>query len=178
MPSSLERNYICEITYLQQKLWKKMVDAAIWKERINFIIHTVSSIDITLHGLYSKLKKQSVFNFLSGIKQNKIPLYATIHSMEKEKVLWEKQITDVLDKGNKKIKINVESWWSDESQTKLTLFELREFVGDEIELIIDITLELSTLKKLEPFMLVLEILNFKWLVSPSLSTSYEKNMTS
>jgi len=149
-----------------KRLWNKMFNATQWHGRVGVTIHAMSAIDIALWDLYSKIHNKPVYEFLGGLKHKSISAYATIYPMEKVQKDWEQQIQDVLDKGFKKIKICVESWWSDVNFTLKTLKNLRTFVGPNIDLMLDVALEITDVKILEQFIPTLEELDFKWLEAP------------
>lgn len=147
-----------------QRLWKKMYDSTLWHGRVGVVIHAISALDIALWDLFGKINKKPIFEYFGGLKHEAIPAYATIYPMDRDE--WKLQVDEVLAKNFKKIKICVENWWSEEEFTKQTLRDLRKYVGDEIDLMLDVALVITDLHELEKFVPILEELDFKWLEAP------------
>lgn len=164
LSQGLEEVLIGEYLDNPKRLWKKMYDCTSWHGRVGVVMHAISAIDIALWDLYAKVNKKPIYEFLGGLKHHKIPAYATIYPMDKDN--WKVQIDEVLSKNFKKIKICVESWWSDEEFTKDTLRHLRNYIGDDIDLMLDVALAITNLEELEKFIPILEELNFSWLEAP------------
>ena len=166
LSQGLEEVLLGETLDNPKRLHQKMFDTTLWHGRVGVTIHAISALDIAIWDLFSKIKNKSIYDYLGGLKHKKIPAYATIYPMQKEPQNWKKQIDEVLAKGFKKIKICVESWWEDLEFTKQNLKALREYIGNEIDLMLDVALEITNLKTLEHYIPTLEQLNFKWLEAP------------
>lgn len=60
----------------------------------------------------------------------------------------------------------MEPCWADQATTDANLRYVRELVGDEVDLMLDVAMEFSALAQLLPFIPLLETLNFRWIEAP------------
>ncbi|MBS7725503.1 hypothetical protein I0E51_14445 [Pseudomonas lalucatii] len=86
--------------------------------------------------------------------------------MQAEPELFQQQVGACLEQGFKRIKICVEPWWQDSAKAIGNLQRLREFVGPEVELMLDVAMEFTRFEQLEPFLGTLQALDFKWIEAP------------
>jgi L-alanine-DL-glutamate epimerase-like enolase superfamily enzyme len=149
-----------------RRLWQKMYRSTSWHGRHGVAIHAISALDIALWDLFARTEQRPLYDYFGGMKHQQIPAYATIYPMEEQPVDFKQQIDTCLEQGFKRIKICVEPWWSDREKTIQNLHLLRELVGSEINLMLDVAMEFTQLSQLEPFIETLQQLDFKWIEAP------------
>jgi L-alanine-DL-glutamate epimerase-like enolase superfamily enzyme len=89
-----------------------------------------------------------------------------VYPLAAEKGEIKAQITPLLEQGFKRLKVCVEPWWQDKEKTVSNLEYLRQLVGSNCHLMLDVALELTQLDQLTPFIAILEKLDFKWIEAP------------
>ncbi|MEH6578705.1 MAG: mandelate racemase/muconate lactonizing enzyme family protein [Amphritea sp.] len=149
-----------------RRLWQKMYQATNWHGRHGVAIHAISALDIALWDLFARCEQRPLYEYFGGIKHQQLPAYATIYPMAAEPEHFSEQIDGYLAQGFKRIKICVEPWWSDQENTLANLRQLRELVGDEIQLMLDVAMEFTHLEQLQPFLPILRELDFRWIEAP------------
>mgnify|MGYP002634128498 CR=1 FL=1 len=149
-----------------RRLWQKMYRHTSWHGRHGVAIHAISALDIALWDLHARCEGRPLYDYFGGMKHQRVPAYATIYPMAGEAEAFEHQINDCLERGFKRIKICVEPWWSDIQKTIQNLHHLRDLVGSEIHLMLDVAMEFTCLSDLEPFIETLQQLDFKWIEAP------------
>lgn len=149
-----------------RRLWQKMYQSTSWHGRHGVTIHAISALDIAIWDLFARSEKRPLYDYFGGIKHQQIPAYATIYPMAQEFYLFRHQVVPYLEQGFKRIKICVEPWWIDQQKTIQNLHDLRELVGSETHLMLDVAMEFTQLPQLEPFIETLQQLDFKWIEAP------------
>ncbi len=149
-----------------RRLWQKMYDRTGWHGRHGVAIHAISALDIALWDLFARTEQRPLHEYFGGMQHRQLPAYATIYPMDEEPEAFERQIGAYLEQGFRRIKVCVEPWWSDREKTVHNLQHLRNHLGDEVELMLDVAMEFTRLPQLQPFIDCLEALNFKWIEAP------------
>ncbi|MEX6504528.1 mandelate racemase/muconate lactonizing enzyme family protein [Pseudomonas zhanjiangensis] len=148
------------------RLWNKMYRSTNWHGRYGVAIHAISALDIALWDLFARSEQKPLHAYMGGMKHRRLPVYATLYPMAAEPQLFEQQVGACLEQGFKRIKICVEPWWQDRALAIGNLRRLREFVGPDIELMVDVAMEFTRFEQLEPFLDTLKSLDFKWIEAP------------
>lgn len=148
------------------RLWNKMYQFSNWHGRHGVAIHAISALDIAIWDLYARSQDKPLYEYFGGMRHEQLPAYATIYPMADEYERIDEQICTYLEQGFKRIKVCVEPWWSDKEKTIANLRHLRELVGDQVELMLDVAMEFHELDQVTPFVPVLEQLNFGWIEAP------------
>ncbi|QVM86554.1 hypothetical protein I0D68_11760 [Pseudomonas lalucatii] len=117
-------------------------------------------------GICSRAPRGDPAQLFRGLKHKQLPVYATLYPMQAEPELFQQQVGACLEQGFKRIKICVEPWWQDSAKAIGNLQRLREFVGPEVELMLDVAMEFTRFEQLEPFLGTLQALDFKWIEAP------------
>lgn len=149
-----------------KRLWQKMYKGSYWHGRNGAVIHAISALDIAIWDLFSQINKAPLYHYFGELKHPKLPAYATIYPLADTEAGIKAQIIPLLEKGMRRIKICVEPWWCDFDKTLANLNYLRHLVGRDIELMLDVALEFTSLAQLKPFLSTLEALDFKWIEAP------------
>ncbi|WP_027858618.1 mandelate racemase/muconate lactonizing enzyme family protein [Marinobacterium jannaschii] len=149
-----------------RRLWHKMYQKTNWHGRHGVAIHAISALDIALWDLFARSEGKPLHHYFGGLKHQRLPAYATIYPMAAEPKAFKAQIGPYLEQGFRRLKICVEPWWQDIDATIENLSQLRAFVGPDIELMLDVAMEFTRYEQLEPFIRLLEELDFKWIEAP------------
>ncbi|UTW09055.1 mandelate racemase/muconate lactonizing enzyme family protein [Pseudomonas benzenivorans] len=148
------------------RLWNKMYQSTNWHGRYGVAIHAISALDIALWDLHARSERRPLHSYFGGVRHKRLPVYATLYPMQAEPELFQQQVGACLEQGFKRIKICVEPWWQDQAKAIGNLHRLREFVGPDIELMLDVAMEFTRFEQLEPFLGTLQALDFKWIEAP------------
>lgn len=149
-----------------RRLWQKMFEATSWHGRVGATIHAISALDIALWDLFARTQDKPLYRCLSEVYHQSLPTYATIYPMPEDEATFIPLIDEVLAQGFQRIKICVEPWWTDKALTEANLTALRAHVGDNVDLMLDVAMEFRRFEQLEPFLPLLERLNFQWIEAP------------
>lgn len=149
-----------------KRLWQKMYQNTYWHGRNGALIHAISALDIAIWDLYARLNKAPLHTYFGEQKHDKLPAYATVYPLAAEESDIKAQIMPLLDQGFRRLKICVEPWWQDKDKTLSNLSYLRQLVGQDCHLMLDVALEFTQLEQLSPFIPRLEALDFKWIEAP------------
>lgn len=153
-----------------RRLWQKMYQHSNWHGRYGVALHAISALDIALWDLFARSEGKPLSHYFQaqagGQLHKQLPAYATIYPMESEPAGFQSQIGKYLQQGFRRIKICAEPWWVDIDKTLDNLHQLRAFVGNDIELMLDVAMEFTHYAELAPFLRTLEQLDFKWIEAP------------
>lgn len=149
-----------------KRLWQKMYQSTYWHGRNGALIHAISALDIAIWDLFARLNKAPLHHYFGEQYHQQLPAYATVYPLAEEETEIKAQITPLLEQGFTRLKICVEPWWSDKEKTLSNLSFLRQLVGTDCHLMLDVALELTQLDQLSPFISTLEKLDFKWIEAP------------
>lgn len=149
-----------------RRLWQLMYDKTRWYGRHGLVIHAISALDIALWDLFARTEDKPLIDYLGGAKRTEVDAYATIYPMQQQRSAFQQQLSNCLSQGFKRVKICVEPWWQDISLAIDNLKAVREFVGPDIELMLDVAAEFDRLDQLSPFLPSLNALNFCWIEAP------------
>lgn len=148
------------------RLWDDMFDATQWHGRHGTVIHAISALDIALWDLFAKGLGAPVWACLGEKHHDRLPAYATIYPLAETLEGIERQANGFLTQGFRHLKICVHSWWNNRDLMERNLRFLRDFVGPDTSLMLDVALEWTTLDQLRPVLPLLEELDFKWIEAP------------
>ena len=149
-----------------RRLWDEMSARTQWFGRRGAAIHAISALDIAIWDLFARSKGVPVCEALGGARHARLPAYATIYPMEDEPERITEQVTPLLDNGFRALKVCVEPWWTEPARVQRNLTHLRDIVGSERGLMLDVAQEYSRLDQLAPFLDLLAELDFAWIEAP------------
>ena len=149
-----------------RRLWDEMSARTQWFGRRGAAIHAISALDIAIWDLFARSKGVPVCEALGGARHAWLPAYATIYPMEDEPERITEQVTPLLDNGFRALKVCVEPWWMEPARVQRNLAHLRDVVGSERGLMLDVAQEYSRLDQLAPFLDLLAELDFAWIEAP------------
>ena len=149
-----------------RRLWDEMSARTQWYGRRGAAIHAISALDIAIWDLFARSKGVPVCEALGGARHARLPAYATIYPMEDEPERITEQVTPLLDNGFRALKVCVEPWWMEPARVQRNLTHLRDIVGSERGLMLDVAQEYSRLDQLAPFLDLLAELDFAWIEAP------------
>ena len=149
-----------------RRLWDEMYARTQWHGRRGAALHAISALDIAIWDLFAQMKSVPVSEALGRSHHDRLPAYATIYPLEDTPACIDAQIVPLLERGFHHLKICVEPWWSEPNQVRRNLAHLRELVGSERGLMLDVAQEFTRLDQLAPFLDLLTELDFAWIESP------------
>lgn len=149
-----------------RRLWDAMHARTEWHGRTGAAIHAISALDIAIWDLFARSAGIPVCEALGGSRHQRLPAYATIYPLEDEPARITGQVAPLLERGFRHLKICVDPWWSDTAQVRRNLAHLRDLVGPERGLMLDVAQEFTRLDQLAPFLGLLEELEFAWIEAP------------
>ena len=129
-------------------------------------IHAISALDIAIWDLFARSKGVPVCEAMGGARHARLPAYATIYPLEHTPARIAEQIAPLLDQGFRHLKVCVEPWWVEPARVKRNLAHLRDLVGPDRGLMLDVAQEFMRLDQLAPFLDLLADLDFAWIESP------------
>ena len=89
---------------------------------------------------------------LGGRRHARLPAYATIYPLEDSPARITEQIAPLLEQGFRHLKVCVEPWWAEPARVcSQNLTHLRDLVGQERGLMLDVAQEFSRLDQLAPY---------------------------
>ena len=149
-----------------RRLWDEMYERTQWHGRRGAAMHAISALDIAIWDLFSQSIGVPVCEALGGARHDRLPAYATIYPLEDTPTRIAQQITPMLEQGFRHLKICVEPWWSEPDRVRRNLPHLRDLVGSERGLMLDVAQEYTRFEQIEPFLDLLTELDFAWIESP------------
>ncbi|WP_439861084.1 mandelate racemase/muconate lactonizing enzyme family protein [Pseudomonas sp. MBLB4136] len=166
LSSGLASVLVGEVLDDPRRLWRKMYQGSNWHGRYGVAIHAISALDIALWDLFARSERRPLHSYFGGMRHRQLPVYATLYPMQAEPELFQQQVGACLEQGFRRIKICVEPWWQAPAKAIGNLQRLREFVGPDIELMLDVAMEFTRFEQLGPFLDTLQALDFKWIEAP------------
>ena len=147
-------------------LWNEMYTRTQWHGRRGAAMHAISALDIAIWDLFAQSQGISVCEALGGPRHDRLPAYATLYPLEYTPAHIDAQVVPLLEQGFRHLKICVEPWWNEPDRVRQNLTHLRNLVGSERNLLLDVAQEYTGFKQLEPFLDLLEELDFAWIEAP------------
>ena len=148
------------------RLWDEMYARTQWHGRRGAAIHAISALDIAIWDLSTQSKDVPVCEALGGSRHHHLPAYATIYPLEDTPARIDAQVVPLLERGFRHLKICVESWWNEPDRVRRNLAHLRDLVGPERSLMLDVAQEYTRFEQLQPFLDLLAALDFAWIEAP------------
>ena len=149
-----------------RRLWNEMYARTQWHGRRGAAIHAISALDIAIWDLFARSTGVPVCEALGGARHTRLPAYATIYPLEDTPAGIAAQVAPLLDQGFRHLKICVDPWWNEPARVKRNLTHLRDLVGRDRGLMLDVAQEFTRLDQLAPFLDLLADLDFAWIESP------------
>ena len=148
------------------RLWDEMYARTQWFGRRGAAIHAISDLDIAIWDLYARSTGVPICGALGERRHDRLPAYATIYTLKDTPAGIAAQIAPLLDQGFRHLKICVDPWWNEPARVKRNLAQLRDLVGPDCGLMLDVAQEFTRLDQLAPFLDLLADLDFAWIESP------------
>ncbi|MDD9984505.1 MAG: mandelate racemase/muconate lactonizing enzyme family protein [Gammaproteobacteria bacterium] len=148
------------------RLWDEMYARTQWYGRRGAALHAISALDIAIWDLFAQSKGVPVSEALGGAHHDRLPAYATIYPLEDTPARIDAQVSPLLERGFRHLKVCVEPWWSEPNRVRRNLSHLRDLVGSERGLMLDVAQEYSQFDQLAPFLDLLAELDFAWIEAP------------
>ena len=149
-----------------RRLWQEMLARTQWFGRHGVTIHAISAVDIAIWDLFAQSEGKPLHEVLGVKRHDRLPAYATIYPLEDEAGGITRQVTPLLERGFRSLKVCVDPWWSDAELVRRNLRHLRDLVGPDRGLMLDVAQEFERFEQLAPFLPVLEELAFSWIEAP------------
>ena len=149
-----------------RRLWDEMYARTQWFGRRGAAMHAISALDIAVWDLFARSAGVPVSKALGGSHHDRLPVYATVYPLEDTPESISAQVLPLLDRGFCHLKVCVEPWWCESARVRRNLTHLRELVGPERSLMLDVAQEFSRFEQLAPFLDLLEDLGFAWIEAP------------
>ena len=149
-----------------RRLWGEMYARTQWHGRRGAAMHAISALDIAIWDLFARSMGIPVSEALGGCRHDRLPAYATIYPLEDTPARIDAQVAPLLERGFRHLKICVEPWWSEPDRVRRNLTHLRNLVGSERGLMLDVAQEFTRLNQLAPFLDLLAELDFAWIEAP------------
>ena len=148
------------------RLWGEMYSRTRWFGRRGVAICAISALDIAIWDLFAQSKGVPVCEALGGARHARLPAYATIYPLESELERIDAQVAPLLEQGFRHLKVCVESWWAEPARVRRNLTHLRDLVGQDRGLMLDVAQEYTRLEQLAPYLDLLADLDFAWIEAP------------
>ncbi|MDD9990264.1 MAG: mandelate racemase/muconate lactonizing enzyme family protein [Rhodospirillales bacterium] len=149
-----------------RSLWDEMYERAQWHGRRGAALHAISALDIAIWDLFAQSNGVAVCEALGESHHDRLPAYATIYPLENTTARIDAQVIPFLRRGFRHLKVCVEPWWSEPDRVRRNLTHLRNLVGPERGLMLDVAQEFSQFEQLAPFLDLLADLDFAWIEAP------------
>ena len=149
-----------------RRLWDEMYARTQWHGRRGAAMHAISALDIAIWDLFAQNRGIPVSEALGGSRHDRLPAYATIYPLEDTPARIDAQVVPLLERGFRHLKVCVEPWWSEPDRVRRNLTHLRDLVGPERGLMLDVAQEFTRFEQLEPFLDLLAALDFAWIEAP------------
>ena len=147
-------------------LWNEMYSRTQWHGRRGTAMHAISALDIAIWDLFARSKGVPLCEALGSARHDRLPAYATIYPLEDTPARIDAQVMPLLGRGFRHLKICVEPWWSEPDRVRRNLTHLRDLVGWERGLMLDVTQAFTHFEQLEPLLSLLADLDFAWIEAP------------
>ena len=147
-------------------LWDEMYTRTQWFGRRGAAICAISALDIAIWDLFARSKAIPVSGALGGARHTRLSAYATIYPLADTPAGIAAQVQPLLDQGFRHLKICVEPWWEEPSRVQRNLAHLRDLVGSDRGLMLDVAQAFTRLDQLAPYLDLLAELKFAWIESP------------
>ena len=148
------------------RLWDEMYSRTQWFGRRGAAICAISALDIAIWDLFAQSKGVPVCEALGGARHARLPAYATIYPLESELAGIDAQVAPLLEQGFRHLKVCVEPWWAEPARVRRNLTHLRDLVGQDRHLMLDVAQEFTRLEQLAPYLDLLADLDFAWIEAP------------
>ena len=148
------------------RVWDEMYARTQWHGRRGAAMFAISALDIAIWDLFARSNGVPVSEALGGARHKRLPAYATIYPLEDTPARITEQVTRLLDQGFRHLKVCVEPWWAEPARVRQNLPHLRDVVGPERGLMLDVAQAYARLDQLAPFLNLLEDLEFAWIEAP------------
>ncbi|MDE0390550.1 MAG: mandelate racemase/muconate lactonizing enzyme family protein [Rhodospirillales bacterium] len=149
-----------------RRLWDEMYARTQWFGRHGAAIHAIGALDIAIWDLFARSKGVPVCRALGQARHTRLPAYATIYPLEDAPARITEQIMPLLEQGFRTLKVCVEPWWTEPARVQRNLTHLRDLLGPDRGLMLDVAQEFTRLDQLAPFLDLLADLDFAWIESP------------
>ena len=149
-----------------RRLWDEMYARTQWYGRRGAAVHAISALDIAIWDLFARSRGVPVCNALGERRHERLPAYATIYPLADTPEGIAAQVVPLLDRGFRHLKICVEPWWAEADTVQRNLTHLRELVGPERSLMLDVAQEFTRLEQMAPHLDLLAALDFAWIEAP------------
>ena len=149
-----------------RRLWDEMYARTQWHGRRGAAMFAISALDIAIWDLFARSNGVPVSEALCGARHTRLPAYATIYPLEDTPTRITEQVTPLLDQGFRHLKVCVEPWWAEPARVRQNLTHLRDVVGPERSLMLDVAQAYARLDQLAPFLDLLDDLDFAWIEAP------------
>ncbi|WP_020410170.1 mandelate racemase/muconate lactonizing enzyme family protein [Hahella ganghwensis] len=149
------------------QLWKKMHHHTSYCGRRGIVMHAISGIDIALWDLLGKLENKPVSELLGTPKRQSLPAYTTVYPLGKSADELYRALENALRYPVKALKLAIDPFWRDSPQlaTEL-LLKARDFVGPDMELMLDAVASFTHRDQLKPLLPTLHECHIRWLEAP------------
>ena len=149
-----------------RRLWDEMYARTQWFGRRGAAICAISALDIAIWDLFARSEGIPVSGALGGARHVRLPAYATVYPLADTPVGIAAQVQPLLDRGFRHLKICVEPWWEEPSRVQRNLTHLRDLVGRDRGLMLDVAQAFTRLDQLAPYLDLLAELKFAWIEAP------------
>ena len=149
-----------------RRLWDEMYARTQWFGRRGAAIHAISALDIAIWDLFAQSKGSPVCEALGERCHDRLPAYATIYPLEDTPSRITAQVAPRLDQGFRALKVCVEPWWEEPARVQRNLAHLRDLVGADRGLMLDVAQAFTRLDQLAPYLDLLAELKFAWIEAP------------
>lgn len=147
------------------RLWKKMYSGSSYMGSRGAVIHAISAIDIALWDIAGKYYNVPVYQLLGGKYRDEIPAYASFvaadHIDENRRI-----VNSVLDTGVRTIKLGGGSFGMDPAADKRLLEAVRNQIGPDIQLAIDLVYRWKNHRYARQQAAALEEFDLAWIEEP------------
>ena len=149
-----------------RRLWDEMYTRTQWFGRRGAALCAISALEIAIWDLFARSTGVPVCEALGERRHDRLPAYATIYPLEHTPAGITAQIMPLLDQGFRALKICVEPWWTEPARVQRNLTHLRDLLGRDSGLMLDVAQEFTRLDQLAPFLDLLADLDFAWIEAP------------
>ncbi len=149
------------------RLWQKMYHHTSYCGRRGVVMHAISGIDIALWDLLGKLEGKPVAELLGIPIHPRLPAYTTVYPLGKSVEALQEALEKALRYPVKALKLAIDPFWREEpALAEKLLLAARDFVGQELELMLDATASYTHCEQLEPLLPILRDCRIQWLEAP------------
>jgi len=128
------------------QLWELMYEATDYIGRRGLVIHAMGGIDIALWDIKGQAENKPIYDYLSGLRRDRIEAYGTIYPMARTVNGVDQQVEDALNRLHlRNIKFAADPWWMDDLDVTARLLQAaRRVLGPERGMIVDAALSYRT----------------------------------